>query len=64
MVEHFIIIIQYKIYAGKKEMSTLVFLSNGTRIYLNKFIGDLDEDAVKRFQIRKTIEEHLIRKLC
>ena len=45
-------------------MSTLVFLSNGTRIYLNKFIGDLDEDAVKIFQIRKTIEEHLIRKLC
>ena len=44
-------------------MSTLVFLSNGTRIYL-KEVGDLDEDAVKRFQIRKTIEEHLIRKLC
>ena len=33
--------------------------SNGTRIYLNEAIGDLDEDAVKRFQIRKTIEEHL-----
>ena len=41
-----------------------VDFSNGTRIYLNEFIGDLDEDAVKRFQIRKTIEEHLIRKLC
>ena len=33
--------------------------SNGARIYLNEAIGDLDEDAVKRFQIRKTIEEHL-----
>lgn len=36
-----------------------VDFSNGTRIYLNEAIGDLDEDAVKRFQIRKTIEEHL-----
>ena len=36
-----------------------VDFSNGTRIYLNESIGDLDEDAVKRFQIRKTIEEHL-----
>ena len=36
-----------------------VDFSNGTRIYLKDVIGDLDEDAVKRFQIRKTIEEHL-----
>ena len=46
------------------EGNKYVDFSNGTRIYLNEFIGDLDEDAVKRFQIRKTIDEHLIRKLC
>lgn len=36
-----------------------VDFSNGTRIYLNEALGDFDEDAVKRFQIRQTIEEHL-----
>ena len=35
-----------------------VDFSNGTRIYLNEALGDFDEDAVKRFQIRQTIEEH------
>lgn len=41
------------------EGNKYVDFSNGTRIYLKEVIGDLDEDAVKRFQIRKTIEEHL-----
>ena len=41
------------------EGNEYVDFSNGTRIYLKEVIGDLDEDAVKRFQIRKTIEEHL-----
>ncbi len=36
-----------------------VDFTNGTRLRLKEIIGDLDEDAVKRFQIRKTIEEHL-----
>lgn len=36
-----------------------VDFSNGVRLYVKDAIGDLDEDAVKRFQIRKTIEEHL-----
>ena len=37
---------------------------NGETIWLGKAIGDIDDDIIKRFQIRKTIEEHLIRKLC
>lgn len=32
---------------------------NGETIGLNKAIGDIDDDIIKRFQIRKTIEEHL-----
>lgn len=32
---------------------------NGETIWLNKAIGDIDDDIIKRFQIRKTIEEHL-----
>ncbi len=32
---------------------------NGETIYLNRAIGDIDDDLIKRFQIRKTIEEHL-----
>ncbi|MGO1044575.1 type III restriction-modification system endonuclease [Clostridioides difficile] len=32
---------------------------NGEPIGLNKAIGDIDEDIIKRYQIRKTIEEHL-----
>ena len=36
-----------------------VEFSNGRKIYLNGAIGDLNDDEVKRFQIRKTIEEHL-----
>ncbi|WP_455538730.1 hypothetical protein [Terrisporobacter sp.] len=42
-----------------EEGNEYVDFSNGTRLYLKDVIGDLDEDAVKRFQIRKTIEEHL-----
>lgn len=32
---------------------------NGETIGLNKAIGDIDDDIIKRYQIRKTIEEHL-----
>lgn len=32
---------------------------NGETIGLNKAIGDIDEDIIKKYQIRKTIEEHL-----
>lgn len=32
---------------------------NGETIWLGKAIGDIDDDLIKRFQIRKTIEEHL-----
>ena len=32
---------------------------NGEAIYLGDAIGDIDDDIIKRFQIRKTIEEHL-----
>lgn len=32
---------------------------NGEIIGLNKAIGDIDDDIIKRYQIRKTIEEHL-----
>ena len=32
---------------------------NGKTIWLGKAIGDIDDDVIKRFQIRKTIEEHL-----
>ena len=32
---------------------------NGETIWLGKAMGDIDDDVIKRFQIRKTIEEHL-----
>lgn len=32
---------------------------NGETIWLGNAIGDIDDDIIKRFQIRKTIEEHL-----
>ncbi|MEW9078233.1 type III restriction-modification system endonuclease [Terrisporobacter glycolicus] len=32
---------------------------NGETIWLGKAIGDIDDDVIRRFQIRKTIEEHL-----
>lgn len=32
---------------------------NGETIWLGDAIGDIDDDIIKRFQIRKTIEEHL-----
>ncbi|MGL5651787.1 MAG: type III restriction-modification system endonuclease [Paraclostridium sp.] len=32
---------------------------NGEVIGLNQAIGDIDDDIIKRYQIRKTIEEHL-----
>lgn len=36
---------------------------NGNIIYLNQSIGDIDDDEIKRFMIRKTIEEHLNKEL-
>lgn len=36
---------------------------NGIRIYLNQSVGDVDDDEIKRFMIRKTIEEHLDKEL-
>jgi type III restriction enzyme len=35
--------------------------SNGSILKLNETIGGIDEDTIKRLQIRKTIEEHLER---
>lgn len=32
---------------------------NGETIWLGKAIGDIEDDIIKRYQIRKTIEEHL-----
>lgn len=32
---------------------------NGKKIYNGNAIGDIDDDKIKKFQIRKTIEEHL-----
>ena len=32
---------------------------NGEKIWLETAIGDIDDDLIRRFQIRKTIEEHL-----
>ncbi|WP_425058867.1 hypothetical protein SCACP_35170 [Sporomusa carbonis] len=36
---------------------------NGETLYLGQASGEVDPDAVKRFQIRKTIEEHLKKEL-
>ncbi|TDT63348.1 type III restriction-modification system endonuclease [Fonticella tunisiensis] len=36
---------------------------NGIRIDLNQSVGDIDDDEIKRFMIRKTIEEHLDKEL-
>ena len=32
---------------------------NGKKIYLTEAVGDIDDDKIKKRQIRKTIEEHL-----
>ncbi|QOR85492.1 DEAD/DEAH box helicase family protein [Geobacillus stearothermophilus] len=36
---------------------------NGYRLRVGDAIGDIDDDAIKRYQIRKTIEEHLNKEL-
>lgn len=36
---------------------------NGYRLQIGEAIGDLDDDAIRRYQIRKTIEEHLNKEL-
>lgn len=36
---------------------------NGNLLRIGDTIGDIDEDEIKRFQIRKTIEEHLDKEL-
>ncbi|NLY03674.1 MAG: DEAD/DEAH box helicase family protein, partial [Campylobacter sp.] len=36
-----------------------VQFSNGTYLKIGESMGDVDEDSIKRLQIRKTIEEHL-----
>lgn len=41
---------------GKNDEYIIV---NGKTICIGKAIGDIDDDIIKRFQIRKTIEEHL-----
>jgi len=50
-----------EIYAGKGE--EYVDFSNGKFIRLGQTIGDIDDDARKRFQISKTIEAHLDKEL-
>ncbi|QKE28266.1 type III restriction/modification system, restriction subunit [Arcobacter acticola] len=42
-----------------EEGNEYVQFSNGTILRLSESIGDVDEDTIKRLQIRKTIEEHL-----
>jgi len=36
---------------------------NGESLGINEFIGDMDDDTIKRLQVRKTIEEHLDKEL-
>ncbi|MDN5360929.1 MAG: type restriction enzyme [Thermotogaceae bacterium] len=50
-----------EIYAGKGE--EYVDFTNGKFIRLGQTIGDIDDDARKRFQISKTIEAHLDKEL-
>ncbi|MEA1884236.1 MAG: DEAD/DEAH box helicase family protein [Thermotogota bacterium] len=50
-----------EIYAGKGE--EYVDFTNGKFIRLGQTIGDIDDDARKRLQISKTIEEHLDKEL-
>lgn len=42
-----------------EDKNEYVQLSNGTYLKIGESIGDVDEDSIKRLQIRKTIEEHL-----
>ena len=42
-----------------EEENEYVMFSNGMNLAIGEAIGDVDEDTIKRLQIRKTIEEHL-----
>lgn len=42
-----------------EEENEYVMFSNGISLAIDEAIGDVDEDTIKRLQIRKTIEEHL-----
>jgi type III restriction enzyme len=42
-----------------EERNEYIQFSNGQFIKIGESIGDVDEDSIKRLQIRKTIEEHL-----
>ena len=42
-----------------EEGNEYIQFSNGQFIKIGESIGDVDEDSIKRLQIRKTIEEHL-----
>lgn len=42
-----------------EEGNEYIQFSNGQFIKIGESIGDVDEDTIKRLQIRKTIEEHL-----
>ena len=42
-----------------EEENEYVMFSNGMSLAIGEAIGDVDEDTIKRLQIRKTIEEHL-----
>jgi len=42
-----------------EEENEYVMFSNGKSLAIGEAIGDVDEDTIKRLQIRKTIEEHL-----
>lgn len=41
----------------------ITFLNQSEKLHINQVLGGTDDDAIKRLQIRKTIEEHLDREL-
>ena len=51
VVESYISIIKLKILVGK--LGTNMFTIRGQKIYKGQAIGDIDDDLVKRFQIRQ-----------
>lgn len=49
----------YKVEDFSWDENNKYIVINGETIGINKAIGDIDDDIIKRAQIRKTIEEHL-----
>ncbi len=47
----------------RQEDGEYIEFSNGVSLDLGQMIGDVDDDTIKRLQIRKTIEEHLNKEL-